>query len=148
MLLRMRRYKKKDVLRFLYLNVYSFLIVCTGILTLIAPFYRISRWIFVIQAIVAIKLFTIAGKLFSAWKDKERKIDILIKRNQDGFRADTFSVFMQAPCGRLIVRQALKDLRMPGEYKGLLKLRKPLLERLRSNCTPVKTVIYIHKDMG
>jgi hypothetical protein len=105
-------------------------------------------WLFVIQAIVAVKLFTIAGKLFSAWEDKKRKIDVLIKKNQDGFRPDTFSVFMQAPCGRLIVRQVLKDLRMPGEYKGLLKPQKPLPERLRSNCMPTKTVIYIHKDMG
>lgn len=124
------------------------MIAGAGILTLGAPFYRIRWWIFIIQAIAAIKLFTVAGKLFSTWEEKKRKIEILIQRNRDGFRPDTFGVFMQAPCGRLMVRQALKDLGMPGEYKGLLKLRKPLRERLRMNCMPVKTVIYIHKDMG
>jgi hypothetical protein len=136
------------VLRYLYLNGYAYLIAGAGILTLAAPFYRISWWIFIIQAIAAINLFTAAGKLFSTWEDKKRKIEILIQRNRDGFRPDTFGVFMQAPCGRLVARQALKDLGMPGEYKGLLKLRKPLRERLRTNCMPVKTVIYIHKDMG
>jgi hypothetical protein len=126
--------------------MYSFLIACAGILTLIAPFYWISKWTLVIQAIVAIKLFTIAGKLFSTWEDKKLKMDILIKRNQDEFRPDTFDVFMQAPCGRLMVHQVLRDLHKQREYKFLLKLQKPLLERLRNNYMPVKTVIYINKD--
>ena len=138
--------KKNNLLRFLYLNIYSFLIMCAGILTLIAPFYRIGKWTLLIQALVAIKLFMIAGKLLAVWEDKKIKIDILIKRNQHEFRPDTFGVFMQAPCGRLMVHQALRDLHKQHEYKSLLKLQKPLLERLRANCTPVKTVIYIHKD--
>ena len=105
-----------------------------------------SRWTLVIQVIAAIKLFTIAGKLFCTWKEKTKKIDILIKRNQDVFRPDTFDVFMQAPCGRLVVRQALQDLQRQNEYKALIKRQKPLLERLRTNCLPVKTVMYINKD--
>jgi hypothetical protein len=130
------------MLRFLCLNIYSFLIAGAGILTLVAPFYKISKWTLVIQAIAAIKLFMVAGKLFSAWKDKKLKIEILKKKNQDEFRPDTFGVFMQAPCGRLIVRQVLMDLHKHREYKSLLKLQKPLLERLRNNCMPVKTVVY------
>jgi hypothetical protein len=122
------------------------LIVCAGILTLVLPFYTISRWILVIQGVVAIKLFVMAGKLFSTWEDKKLKIDILVKRNQDEFRPDTFYVFMQAPCGRLIVHCVLWDLDKQGEYKSLLKLQKPLLERLRDNCIPSKTVIYINED--
>jgi hypothetical protein len=110
------------------------------------PFYTISKWTLVIQGIVVIKLFTIAGKLFSTWDDKKLKIDILIKRNQEEFRPDTFGVFMQAPCGRLIVHYVLRYLNKRGEYKSLLKLQKPLLERLRDNCMPVKTIIYINKD--
>lgn len=143
----MRLCKKNDLLRFLYLNIYSFLIIGAGILILIAPFYRISKWTLVIQGIIAIKLFMTAGKLFSAWKDKTKKIDILVKRNQYEFRPDTFDVFMQAPCGRLVVHQALRDLHKQSEYTSLLKLQKPLLERLRANCTPVKTVIYINEDV-
>jgi hypothetical protein len=139
-------YKRNNVLRFLYLNIYSFLIICAGILTLVMPFYRITKWTLVIQAIIAIKFFMIAGKLFSIWEDKKLKIEILKKKNQDAFRPDTFDVFMQAPCGRLIVHQVLMDLHKHGEYKSLLKLQKPLLERLRDNCMPVKTVIYINED--
>jgi hypothetical protein len=113
---------------------------------LVVPFYRISKWTLVLQAIIAIKLFMIAGKLFSTWEDKIKKIDILIKRNQEEFRPDTFDVFMQAPCGRLVVHQVLHDLHKQHEYKSLMKLKKPLLERLRNNCKPIKTIVYINKD--
>lgn len=113
---------------------------------LIVPFYRVARWTLVIQAIVAIKLFIIAGKLFSAWKDKKLKIEVLKKKNKEEFRPDTFGVFMQAPCGRLIVHQVLMDLHKHREYKSLLKLQKPLWERLRNNCMPIKTVVYISED--
>lgn len=113
---------------------------------MIAPFYRISPWTLVIQSLVSIKLFITAGKLFSLWNEKKRKIAVLIKKNQDTFRPDTFTVFMQAPCGRLMAHQVLRDLHKPEEYASLLKLRKPLRERLRHTCMPVKTVIYINKE--
>jgi hypothetical protein len=54
---------------------------------------------------------------------------------------------MQAPCGRLVVHQVLRDLHKQDEYPSLRKLQKPLSERLRNNCSPVKTVIYINKDL-
>jgi len=132
--------------RFLYLNIYSFLIVCAGILTLLLPFYLISKWILIIQGIVAIKLFFISGKLFSAYETKKREIDLLVNRNKNEFRPDTFEIYMQAPCGRLVVHEALRVLRMQDKYKILLKLQKPLLERLKNNCTSSKTVIYINED--
>jgi len=134
------------MLRFLYLNIYSFLIVCTGILVLVLPFYSITKWTLIVQGIIAIRLFFTAGKLFSTWEAKKREIDLLVKRNKNGFRPDTFEVYMQAPCGRLVVREALRDLHMQNEYKTLIKLQKPLLERLRNNCTPSKTVIYINEE--
>jgi hypothetical protein len=133
--------------RFLYLNIYSILIFCAGILVLVLPFYSITKWTLVVQGIIAIKLFFISGKLFSTWDAKKREIDLLVNRNKNEFRPDTFEVFMQAPCGRLVVREALQDLNMLEKYKTLLKLQKPLLERLRNNCTPSKTVIFINEEI-
>jgi len=132
--------------RFLYLNIYAFLIICAGILTLLLPFYLITKWILIAQGIVAVKLFFISGKLFSSWNAKKKEIDLLVKRNKNEFRPDTFEIYMQAPCGRLVVKEALKDLNMREEYKTLLKLQKPLLERLRNNCMPSKTVIFINEE--
>jgi hypothetical protein len=131
--------------RFLYLNIYSILFVCAGILTLIIPLYLITKWILVVQGIVAIKLFLVSNRLFSTWNAKKREIDLLVKRNKNEFRPDTFNVYMQAPCGRLVVREALRELNMQERYKSLLKLQKPILERLRNNCLPSETVIYINE---
>jgi len=132
--------------RFLYLNIYSLLIVCAGILVLVLPFYSFTKWTLVIQGIAALKLFFISGRLFSAWGAKKREIDLLVKRNKNGFRPDTFEIYMQAPCGRLVVHEALRELNMQNEYSTLLKLKKPILERLRNNCTPSKTVIFINEE--
>jgi len=135
------------VLRFLYLNIYSFLLVFAGILAFLLPFYKISVYILFIQAIVAIKIWHIAGKLFSAYEDKKRKREILLNRNRDVFRPDTFDVFMQAPCGRLLVRSVLSELGKSGEYKDLLKRKKPFFVLLKENCVPAKTVIYINEEV-
>ena len=144
--LSMLKNKNNNISRFLYLNIYSFLLVFAGILTIAAPFYIFSKWAILVQGIVAVVFFVLSGTLFSKWESKKREIEFLTARNQNGFRPDTFTVFMQAPCGRLIVREALRDLNMRDEYKSLLKLRKPLLEQLRDNSTTTKTVIYINED--
>ena len=146
LLLHMHHSKKKETLRFLFINIYSFLIILAGILTLAAPFYLISKWTLVVQGIIALKLFMISSRLFFSWNDKKREIDLLVKRNKKEFRPDTFKVFMQAPCGRLVVCEALKELNMQREYKALLKLQKPLWERLKNNCKPSKTVIFINEE--
>ena len=127
--------------------MYSFLLVCAGILSLAIPFYLFSKWTLVLQGIIAICFFSTAGKLFSTWDFKKREIALLVNRNRNEFRPETFEIFMQAPCGRLVVRQALQDLNMQREYKPLLKLKKPLLENWRENCTPSKTVIYINEEV-
>jgi len=138
--------KKSNVSRFLYINIYSILIVFAGILIIVVPFYLISRWTLILQIIIAIKLFMISGRLFSTWENKKKEIDILTKRNQIEFRPDTFTKFIQAPCGRLVVHQVLKDLNKSSEYIKILKLQKPLFERIKDNCTPSKTVIYINEE--
>jgi hypothetical protein len=142
----MLKNKNNNISRFLYLNIYSFLLVLAGILIIAAPFYMFSKWTLIVQGMVAVNLFVISGTLFSTWESKKKEIELLTIRNQKEFRPDTFTVFMQAPCGRLIVREALRDLNKRDEYKSLLTLRKPLLKRLRDNCTPAKTVIYINED--
>ena len=132
--------------RFLYLNIYSFLLAGAGILTLLSPFYLITKWVLIIQVIIAVKFFLFSARLFSTWEEKNKKIDILMKKNIKEFRPDTFEIFMQAPCGRLIVHQVLKDLNKQDEYKLLLKLQKPLINRLKDNCMPSKAVIFINEE--
>ena len=112
------------ILKFLYLNIYALLLTIAGVLVLFLPFYRINIWIIVIQIVVAIKLLLIAARLFSTWNDKKRKINILLSKNSKEFKLETFSDYMQAPCGRLLVRVILSELGRSTEYKNLVKLKK------------------------
>jgi len=132
--------------RFLYLNIYSFLLAGAGILTLAAPFHLISKWILVAQVIISIYLFAMSGNLFSSWESKKKEIDILVKRNKAEFRPDTFEVFMRAPCGRLLVRTVLSDLGKKDEYKNLSKLRKPFWTEIKEGCAPIKSTAYIYEE--
>jgi len=97
--------------------------------------------------IIAIKIWHVAAKLFSTYEDKKRKREILINRNRDNFRPETFDVYMQAPCGRLIVRSVLSELGKTSEYKNLLKRKKPFWALLKENCVPAKTIIYINEEV-
>ena len=128
------------------MNIYSFVPVFAGTLVLLLPFYKINKYIFIVQVIIAFCLFIFAVKLFSVWEDKKIKRQVLLGKNRDKFRPDTFEIFMQAPCGRLIVRSVLSELCKSGEYKNLLKLKKPVLIAMKENCKPVKTAVYINED--
>jgi hypothetical protein len=128
--------------RFLYLNIYSFLVVTTGILVLLLPLYKITVWTLAGQIPVSFYFFKISFDLFSTYEDKLKKIDILIGKNKKEFRPDTFTVFMQAPCSRLIVKYTLSQINKKAEYKYLLKMKKSIIE----NCKLVDTVIYINEE--
>lgn len=110
------------------------------------PFFKISFWILAVQGIIAIKLFATGFNMISAYGEKKRKIILLVKKNRDTFRPETFAIFMQAPCGRLIVQAALSDMEKSNEYKNLLCYKKPLLSMLKENCFPQKTYIYVNED--
>jgi hypothetical protein len=98
------------------------------------------------QIPVVLYLFKVSFDLFSTYEEKLKKIDILVGKNKKEFRADTFKVFMQAPCSRLIVKCTLDRINRKNEYKHLLKMKKPFIENLREGCTPVDTVIYINEE--
>ncbi len=85
-------------------------------------------------------------KLFSTWEDKKIKYKILMGKNQKGFRPESFQVFMQAPCGRLLTKVVLKDLNLKEKYKELLYYKVPLSVSLKNSCQKSKTTIYINED--
>jgi len=128
--------------------MYSFILIFAGISVILLPFYKINICFLIVQIIVALFLFGFASKLFYIWGDKKAKRNILLSRNRKEFRPDTFEVYMQAPCGRLIVRSVLKELGKSNEYKNLLKMKKPFWVTAKENCTPVKTVVYINENFN
>ncbi|MBR5469821.1 MAG: hypothetical protein IKU78_05090 [Paludibacteraceae bacterium] len=132
--------------RFLYLNTYAFLLLVGGIGIVLFPFYQIYKWLFVPQIIIALICLKNSWRIFHSWNDKKRKYNILIQRNSDNFRPDTFYEYMQAPCGRLLVKIVLKDLNISSKYSNLKKMKQPFFTVLKNSCKTQKTVIYTNSN--
>lgn len=67
-------------------------------------------------------------------------------KNKKEFRPDSFQVFMQAPCGRLLTKVVLEDLNKKEKYKELLIYKKPFFTSLKKGCQKQETTIYINED--
>ena len=128
------------------MNTYSFLLFFCGIISILIPLYKISLWFLIPQIIACLIFFKQAFKLFSSWKDKKIKYQILMGKNKNEFRADSFEVFMKAPCGRLLTKAVLKDLHKEEEYKNLLVYKEPFVISLRNSCKKQVTTVYINED--
>ncbi len=134
------------IFRFIYLNTYSFILLICGIIVVAIPLFTVSKFLIIPQIIFSLFLLSSAIKLFATWNDKKRMYKILILKNRKQFRADSFKNFMQAPCGRLLTKAVLKDLRLKEKYKELLVYKIPFFVSVRNNLKPQKTVIYINED--
>ena len=135
--------------RFMYLNAYAFLLLLVGIGILLFPGYHISWWLEGFQLTCALFCWRVSARIFYTWKDKKRKYDLLMQRNADQWRPDTFAEYMQAPCGRLLVAVVLKDMHCPERFKELDKLRQPFMVRVRKTCKPERKrkVVYINPNL-
>jgi len=132
--------------RFIFLNTYSFLLLFCGLAVLMLPLYRSSFLLLIPQIILSLLFLKPSIRLFSSWKDKQREYSILIGKNNKEFRPESFKIFMQAPCGRLLTKALLKDLNMENRYKELLVYKLSFFASLKSNLKPQKTSIYINED--
>lgn len=132
--------------RFLYLNTYSFLLFFGGLVVILIPLYKVSVLFLVPQIILSILFFKPSIKLFSSWKDKKIKYEILIGKNKSNFRAESFEIFMKAPCGRLLTKAVLKDLGLSYKYKELLIYKESFLVSIKEGCKNQETKIYINEE--
>lgn len=134
------------LLRYIYLNTYSFILLFCGSALIAIPLYKVSFFFLIPQIAVSLLFLKPALTLFSSWNDKVKKYEILIGKNKKEFRPDSFEMFMKAPCGRLLTRLVLKDLGYSDRYKELLVFKEPFLVLLKHNCKKQKTSIYINGD--
>ena len=132
--------------RFLYLNSYAFLLFFMGAGVVAVPLYAVCKWWLVPQLLLLAICWKGAFGIFRSWSDKKRKYALLMQRNAVELRPDTFTEYMQAPCGRLLAKTVLRDLGIYDQYFRLRQLRKPLRQRLEAGCKPQKTVVYYHND--
>lgn len=136
--------------RYIYLNIYAYLLLFMGIGIAFIPFYRLHWLLLVPQVIAALLLLNASAKIFKNWKSKKRSYNVLMERNRDGLRDDTFKEYMQAPCGRLLVRIVLSDLGESGQYRRIRKMYRMSLrdtiKTIRESWKPKRTVVYVIKN--
>lgn len=132
------------VRRYLYLNSYAILLLAAGGGILLLPLWLI-HWAFIfLQLAVAYPFFKNGARILSTWDAKMREYRILMERNKDGFNPESFAKFMEAPCGRLLVKVVLHDLGYSDKYKSLKVYQKSLIHFLRHDmCTTTKTVVHV-----
>lgn len=71
-----------------------------------------------------------------------------MKKNRDKFKPDSFKIFMQAPCGRLLTKAVLTDLGVKEKYKELVIYKEPLSSVMKNNCIRHRTKIYINENQN
>lgn len=130
--------------RYLYLNFWGLLLISISLIFLIT-LVLIDYSYFIAIPIIFILICLYGGfSILKTWNDKKRKYQILITKNEKNFYPESFKEYMQAPCGRLLVRIVLKDLNKLDQYKDLNKYRGSFLsqiKQIRKGCMRSKTVI-------
>ena len=133
--------------RFIYLNIYAYLLLIIGVGISFLPLYEIHWLLLVIQIIAVVILLNVSIKIFKSWASKKRSYTVLMERNRNGIREEIFKEYMLAPCGRLLVKIVLSDLGERHQYKRLRKIYSitlsNLIQAVKESRKPKRTVVYI-----
>ena len=133
--------------RFIYLNIYAYLLLIIGVGISFLHLYEIHWLLLVIQIIAVVILLNVSIKIFKSWASKKRSYTVLMERNRNGIREETFKEYMLAPCGRLLVKIVLSDLGERHQYKRLRKIYSMtlsnLIQAVKESRKPKRTVVYI-----
>ena len=135
------------VRRFIYLNSYAYILLIAGVGIAFIPLYSVHWTLAIVQAIFILTAIKTAIKIFQRWEEKKRSYRVLIERNENEIHLNSFKSYMQAPCGRLLVKVVLNDLGKLQQYKILKKRFTPTLSTtiraIRIAKRPKRTIIYI-----
>ena len=136
--------------RFIYLNSYAFLLLFAGIGIAFMPCYQVHWSLVVLQIIVVLCFLYYSNQIFSHWKGKKKHYKKLMEQNEQELDVESFSEYMQAPCGRLLVRVVLTDLGKRQEYGYIKKQVNPtfkdMMKALSDACRPKETKVYVNID--
>ena len=115
----MRFYLIMNVFRFLYLNIFAIFLVVLSILIFLIP---INNIVLNIIRYFYTFLFAVSGiGIFTQWKTRKRRLKILVAKNSNELRLDTFEQYRETLCGLLIADIALRDLKKKEYYKYYTK---------------------------
>ena len=134
--------------RFVFLNGYAFLLLITGVGIAFVSYPGFSLWVSCCKYLICLFCLVSSLKIFFSWESKKRIYYILMERNKDYFRADTFAEQMQAPCGRLLTLVVLHDIGHPEYFVNLKVFRKSLASQLSENLHKRTKITIYNKTYG
>ncbi|MDF3820742.1 hypothetical protein P3G55_12565 [Leptospira sp. 96542] len=106
--------------------LYPIILFLCSVLSFLTLFIlKVSIFLAIPFIFVSILTFSIAIHLISAYKGKIRSINLLFKKNRVSFKPISFADYMQAPCGRQVVKIVLSHLGKQENYK-ILKMKYPI----------------------
>lgn len=88
------------MLKFLFINIFAFLLLALGIIFFILPF---EIFLHIFKYVLSILFIAAAVNIFIQWKRKQRIIELLLKRNENEFNKDSFKPFMETFCSQMAV---------------------------------------------
>lgn len=108
--------------RYIYVNLYAWVLLIGAVIIGLIPLYKFSLWLIIPQAGAALAMIIFAIKILRQFPHKKREYALLMERNSDALRPDSFWCYADAPCGRLLMSLVLKDLGYDRDtYRSIVK---------------------------
>lgn len=98
------------VKRYLYVNLYAWVLLAGAAAIAALPLYLISLWLIIPQGAAVLGMSIFAIKILMQFRHKQREYELLMERNGETLRPDSFWCYADVPCGRLLMWLVLKDL--------------------------------------
>jgi hypothetical protein len=105
-----------NLLRFIILNFFAFLLIGIGIILIFIP---IEIFFIVLKYILAVGCLVNAVSILIKWKKKKRIMEVLILRNLNEIRPDTFKKYRGELCWELVYLYIFYKLRKTEKYRIL-----------------------------
>jgi hypothetical protein len=100
------------------MNIYAFLLLGLGAAVFFVP---TGIFLIILKSLVVLWCAVGAVIIFSQWKQKKRKMIILLARNRNEVRPDTFKQLSGTLCGQLMIQSTLTALRKSEAFRDVPK---------------------------
>ena len=114
------------------INIYALLLDVLGCTTFVMAIVLLRTWLVATILCCFAAIFILYGGIgiHSTYTEKCRIYSILIRRNSNGVKVETFKDFLSVPCHRVVVRMVLHQLHQSAKYSEIKeKYYKPPWER-------------------
>lgn len=103
--------------RFLYFNVYAFLLVLLCIGVLFVPY---EVFLIIFRITLSVSFLYASFQVFATWNRRKRILVLLMNRNKKEINLQSFKPFMNDPCTQLIVLYVLTKKGKMGYFWKLI----------------------------